>query len=260
MKKTLAAIGNTCAYLFAVVLVILLSPGIICLLIFFLTPRVYAWLWARLRHDPRRPLEIQDLPNEVWKEADTKDDFLNAFNELGLRLARLADAKQGTLHISESKASSGTQPDQADTIQCTSLRQTLRSKHARITLSLELETFHEKDGELHVYMADVDAYSGTSFPPATVEILEPRLHTKREFMLEAFESVWVVISLLRGDVTFTQPGGQLWAYIPEHQVWIVQYKANKPEYGQRAIFANATARRYSRDTVPTDLSTQRRDA
>ncbi len=91
------------------------------------------------------------------------------------------------------------------------------------------------------------------FPPITATFIRPELHTKREFTIQTLQDAWAVISFLRGDTKFTQTG-QLWAYIPEHSIWLVQYKNNCSDYGLRRTFINSTARKYRRDLLLDKVS------
>ena len=247
MKKILSVLGNLTAGFFGLLFVILFSPLIIGSIIYFGVPQIYAWAWSRVRHDPKKKIIIKDLTDESWGDAETKEEFVGSFEKLSDRLAEMSGAKQDKLRRNGFEVFDSTTPHYRNWADL-SLAQTLDSKHAKILLELDFGAIPSKDKKsLQIMMTDDEDQCGTAFPPVVATVLEPRLHTKRKFTLVSDREAWIVICFLRGDVKFAQPSGQLWALLREHGVWLVQYKADKFEYGLRNEFNNTLAKQYGRD-------------
>ena len=122
--------------------------------------------------------------------------------------------------------------------------QQLTSKHATVTLVFEFTAYVSDEGYItHVSRTEYDD-DGSRLPPISVKITKPDLQHEHILSLYDDGAIWVVISLLRGDTRFIAQNEQLWAFVPEHNVWVVQYKAKSSYYGLRSDFKQTIARKY----------------
>lgn len=245
MKKALSVISTGCTYFFGALLFLAFLPLIIPIVLFMLASGSYVALWSWVRHDPKRNIEIQDLVDETWHKVKTEAGFVKAFERFSDKLAHLSGAKQEKI-ICEGFDILEHKPSKLDWTEFT-ITQILKTKHAEVALSLVIGAYISEDGQLHVELPSSDDHDESSWPPATARIIAPSLHVERHFTLRSSQSVWAVIGLLRGEATYAQPSGQLWIRIPEHDVWMVQYKINGDDYGLRKNFSHSLARQYGRD-------------
>ena len=252
-KKTLSLLGTLVGGFFILLFLIAMSPIIIGALVIFGSIAIYSWLWARIRHDPKVDLNINTLPPEEWGTATTKEAFTDAFDAVVKTITELSHAQRSKKEFSG--FSFFDRPD--PTIDWTDLNisQDLHTEHARLRLSFDFGAYYnESSGKIFVDTRDGDDHLPGSLPPILATIVEPKLHIERRFMIHSCEDLWTVVSFLRGKIKFTHEGGQLWAFIPEHDVWLVQYKINKSDYGLRAKFENNIACEYNFDRKPKPIS------
>lgn len=254
MKRVLSIIGMVLAYVLFFFGLIIIAPFAIVIIIFFHLSEFYEKLWQKKRHDPQADLTIKKLDDENWMEVRSKDGYVDAFHRVSGTIAELSLAKKSKteyegFHIFN-------EPDKDIGWSKLQMRQTLMSKHAEIRLVYNFGADTDDDtGELWVRGDDYDERNGETFPAIDVEVISPKLHTKRKFRTNTYNDVWAIAALLRGDIKFMGHQGQLWAYIKEHKVWLVQYRVNQTDYGLRAKSTNAVAYKYRHDKIkPTNES------
>jgi hypothetical protein len=242
VKNIFSGLGVALAMVFAGMILLALSPVLIVLL----SIHLYGKLWATIRRDPKQDLTLEGLISEDWQIANTSEDFVSEFKKLSNKIADMAGATQGT--VKKEGFSIFDEPDYKMGWADLKLTQVLRTNHAEVTLSFDFGAFYSKDmQQLVVSTEDGDDQCGAGFPPALMHVTKPEFHIERKFTLRTIEDVWMAISILRGDEKFTQSQGQLWSYIPEHKVWLAQYKINESDYGLRRKFTGKKANKYSRD-------------
>lgn len=241
---------RTClGYLLGVPLVaiILLAflPLIVLVVTIFGTIELHTKLWMWLRHDPKCELEIKDLEDTNWGEAETKDDFVSIFKLVSDTIAKLSHAKQGD--IAYDGFSVFDAPDQIKEWAQLNMSQTLRTEYAEIRLTFDFGTFYCEGQKKVIVGPENGDDECDNLPPITAEVVKPDAHIERNFMINSIYEIWAVVCLLRGDAKFTTITGQLWAYISEHNVWLTQYKADNSDYGLRSEFKDQTAHKYGYD-------------
>jgi hypothetical protein len=242
IKKILVGSGILISVAFAIVLLFVLSPIIIGMI----SVSLYERLWAWLRHDPKRDLAIEGFISDEWPAAETGEEFTREFEKLSDRITEMSKAVAGEIEHKGFSIFNGPRPKTDWTTM--GLSQMLRTEHAEVTLSFDFGAYYsEHQGKIIVGTEDGDNQDGAGFPPVVMHVTKPKFHIARSFTIRAYEDVWMVIGILRGKEKFTQKEGQLWSYIPEHKVWIVQYKLNKSDYGLRTEFSGKVAHKYSRD-------------
>ncbi len=243
MKKALSIVGNILLGLLIMFFTIIAIPIAIVALIIIGPMILYGWIWEKIRHDPQRKLVIKELRDDSWQDADRREQFILAFEAACDTLAKLANAKQSSTRQAGFEAIDGDDDGNSANV---SLERIIESKHAELKLSFEFTiTKNAKNEEIAVNIDEDNC--GEYMPAIEVEVVKPSLHIRRTIMLDSDEAAWVVIGFLRGDVRFTHQQGQLWVYVPEHDVWIVQYKNDKDSYGLRPAFTNKVARKYGYD-------------
>ncbi len=242
IKKVMSGLGVLVVGLFAILLLLVFLPIIIVML----SIEWYARLWAWLRHDPKRDLAIEGLMSDEWTEAETGEEFVREFKKLSDKIVGMSEAVAG--EIEHEGFSILNEPSKKIDWTELGISQTLRTAHAEVALSFPFGAYYSEHRErILVSTNDGDDQCGAGFPPVEVRIIKPKFHIARSFAISTYEDVWKVISILRGKERFTQKEGQLWSYIPEHRVWIVQYKINKSDYGLRSEFKGKMAHKYFRD-------------
>ncbi len=246
-KKIFTGLGYAVGGVFVVAMLLAVSPILIGAIVYFGSIALYTRLWVHIRHDPKCDLMIEGLISETWPEAETKEAFVNEFDKVASIIATMSQAKRGEFIYDG--FSIFDEPNLRPEWTNLNLSQTLHTKHAEVVMTFDFGA-HYSDSQGRIIVAaqnDDDQHEG-DLPPIALQIIVPKLHTERSVMLTTYEDVWLAISLLRGAVKFTTKEGQLWAHIPEHNVWLVRYKASKSDYGLRVAFTGNTARKYTRDT------------
>ncbi|MBL8121175.1 hypothetical protein JNM87_00285 [Candidatus Saccharibacteria bacterium] len=237
--------GVVVAIILPIIGVMLLALSPLFIVLFFIS--LYGKLWEFIRHDPKQSLMMEGLISEVWQDADTKEDFIGEFKNLSDKIAEMSKAAQET--IKKEGFAIFDEPNHTKEWSDLRLAQELHTDHAEVILSFDFGAYYSEEmRQLFVSTEDGDDQCGAGFPPIFLRVTKPELHIARQFTLRTAEDVWMAIGILRGDVKFTQKEGQLWSYIPEHDLWLVQYKINESDYGRRHEFAGKKAHKYSMDS------------
>lgn len=227
-------------YLFAGFFLLLFSPIIIIIFIFIGPFIFYDWLWRTIRKDPNVDLAIPAIENvTVNQDSFTKEGFEKQFSKLTEVIAELSNANLGIIQHEDYEIFERQAADEES--KSISLSRTLSTTIAEVKITLHLYASFDKKS--NSYFIDLDEGEEWDSPllPVKVTIQKPTFHINRDFTLYSRESAWLIISLLRGDVEFTHVGNQLWAYVKEKNVWVVEYKLNKGGYGLRKEFKNKVA-------------------
>lgn len=243
-------LGDAVAIALTVILLIVCLPIIILAIVGFGALELYTKLWQRLLYDPRLSLDVRDLYYTDSLSNNNYQSLVSAFEKVAATMARLAQAEQSDkkyegLDIFDN-------PPQEDGWSPVDLEMTLKTQHATVQLSFSFGAVVQEGQIVYVGLEDDDDCA-TDLLPIRVKVLAPNLHIKRRFTLYSAYDFWAVVSLLRGQVKFTLSDGQLWAYVPEHTIWLAQYKPNGSEYGLRTKFCNARARKYWYDDKSIDV-------
>lgn len=230
-------------------IIVLLSPLILLAILIFGIGQSYSFVWRKIRRDPSPTMTIDGLESrQSWQSAETPEAFEREFKKVCDTVATLAKAKKGAVrtNIDTSKGFEDTGWLVAD-IECT-----LQTNKSTLELSYDFLVREGQDGGLTEAMPmDEDGHATEAFPSISIKIVKPRLHHEHVLRLTHTVPVWVAVALLRGDVKFTYQSGQLWAYIKEKDVWVVQYKLGRPYYGLRREFTGKHAREYYFDKEST---------
>lgn len=245
MKRILSGMGTLFAWAFGLLIIVAVLPVVLVAVAIFGSINLYAGLWTRIRHDPKRDDSFDRFAVKNWSEETTKDGFIDAFKAISGAISELGGADPGEIEYQGFDVFDD--PDSIKGWSDLTIIQTLSSKHAQIRLRFDFGVYYnEYRKERIVTTSDEDDCCG-DHPHIVATVIKPDLHTKRHFTLSSSEDIWAVISFLRGQVKFTHKGGQLWMYVPECNAWLVQYHINKSNYGVRASFDNLVAHQYGRD-------------
>lgn len=240
-------LGAVLEWAFIIVVIAGLSPLILTVYLCYATYAGYDKLWSILRGDPSVKMVIENLKDEAWERAQTKEDFIEAFTKLTHKITALSDASASPLEYKGFEYFDNPQHD-IDWIDL-ELAQTLKTKHAEVRVSLDFGAVPESgESGFYVGMTDGDEQSGTLFPPVSIEVVKPSHDgAKVAFTLYGSDSVWAAVSILRGDVKFAGTRRQLWAYVSEYDAWLVQYKNHGSDYGIRKTFTGFVAHKFRFD-------------
>lgn len=220
--------------------IILISPIIIFWLVRLGIPYLYGKIWSKIRKDPKVSMEIEKIKDESWGKASTLIDFEESFTKLASLLASISNAKEGPIIRDGFVALSDITKD--DGWKMLKLTQTLEHRNTIVTLILEFGAYMEGD-DLVISALDGDDHV-MDFPPIEVSIINKEVNLLRTFAVRSVQDAWFVIAILRNSMEYNELHDQVWVYVKEYDVWIVEYKANKNEYGLRKGYNHSFARHY----------------
>jgi hypothetical protein len=189
-----------------IIFVICTVPVIIPLLVILSTPRLYVWLWARIRHDPECDATIHEIEPESAEGIDCTDTITatkqatyvtTAFELLSGTLATLSGAVQGELIrdgfsiLREPHPSPGTVH--------LNLMQTLTTNHAVIILSYDYSVVIGRATLSVPYTIIREDDRGESFfLHIHASVKKSVLPVTYHFTTKRYEDVWAIVSILRG--------------------------------------------------------------
>lgn len=246
MKNLLLQIGAALWILLGVIIVLIFIPLIIIAFIIISSAALYENIWKKLRHDPKVNLSIKELGDINWEDAKTADEFVSAFEKYLDVIAGLSSAKQGKLEYDGFEILEN--PSEEIKWTPLALRKSLRTASHELRFELNFgvsKSKNDKDAVLRLDRLDEECVT----PVLPIDFVFVRPQVRRTFTLMSMEGIWMVIGFLRND-TQTTYKGQLYTYIPEHNLFLVQYKNNMNDYGLRSKFYRvSTAHKYRYDKI-----------
>jgi hypothetical protein len=226
-KVLLVVIFGPIGVIFGIFLLIISLPFII----FFGLSYLYLKLFRYIRHDPR-----VELPRLVTKKqvehTQGLGDVLEYFELLTASIATHSGSVVGAFK----KTTRNGEPDD-DAFKATTLlsyKQSIESKHAKVSVGLNLVELERDDGEIF-YIAqrnDEDPELGAYIEAdVTLRSLKSEpFHLNFDF---DYEGVYFCIGLLNDGGWYNEKTGQLWSYLSNQKVWMVRYNDKGSEFGFR---------------------------
>lgn len=252
-KKTAVWILEAIAIVLIVSLTIVLAPFIGLTALALHMADSLAGRMTKKRKDPAITLVLEDFTDKKFQESATLDDCLKGFFRLLDIIQSKSSASSGKLSYENFQKNIVTEkndPPKGETPHVA--KKQLYGKNGMIA-SFEFVVFesqHASPDSLWIEGAcEDDAVNPArlNHALAKAEISGSVLSKTYAYQTYSLESIWIIIAFLRGDVKFNYRG-QPWAYLREHDAWLVQYKNNAEVYGYRSTFSKKFhARRYGMD-------------